>query len=196
MRRCYRLGFWSILAASLFSFSRLGAQPYYSSYGGWLNNQGMVTGGLGLSSIDGRSYFTLNIRPELAFGKFGMGLDHMLRFDSETGDLRAQDWDNSYHWFRVLRYVRYGYKQNPDPVYTRLGALDNARLGHGFIMNYYNNQMIYDERKLGLEFDYDFGIGGFELMTSNLGRGEIFGGRLYYRRSRLGFWIRRRAAHH
>lgn len=169
------------LAASLLIAFPLYAQSQYSSYGGWLNNQGMITGGIGVSTIAGQSYFTMNFRPELAFGKFGVGLDVMLRFDADTGDLRAEDWDDGYDWFRALRYVRYGFKQNPDPVYTRLGALDNARLGHGFIMNYYNNQMIYDERKLGLEFDYDFTIGGFELMTSNLGRAEIFGGRLYYR---------------
>jgi hypothetical protein len=169
------------MAVSLLICYGASAQALYPSYGGWLNNQGTITGGIGLSTIDGQSYFTMNFRPELAFGKFGMGLDVMLRFDSETGDLRAEDWDQSYDWFRALRYIRYGFKQNPDPVYTRLGALDNARLGHGLIMNYYNNQLIYDERKLGLEFDCDFGIGGFELMTSNLGRAEIFGGRLYYR---------------
>ncbi len=181
MRKQLGWVFLAFLFASFILSTPLRAQSNYSSYGSWLNNQGMVTGGIGLSTINGNSYFTMNFRPELAFGKFGMGLDIMLRFDSETGDLRAGDWDDSYDWFRVLRYVRYGFKQNPDPVYTRLGALDNARLGHGFIMNYYNNQIIYDERKLGIEFDYDFGIGGFELMTSNLGRAEIFGGRLYYR---------------
>jgi hypothetical protein len=181
MRRHSGTIFFVFLAVSMLITSRVSAQSPYTSYGGWLTDQGMVTGGLGLSTIDGRTYFTTNFRPELAFGKFGIGLDVMLRFDSETGDLRTQDWDDSYDWFRILRYVRYGFKQNPDPVYTRLGALDNARLGHGFIMNYYNNQIIYDERKQGLEFDSDFGIGGFELMTSNLGRAEIFGGRLYYR---------------
>jgi len=181
MRRPSGLPFLAILTASILFSSPLGAQSIYSSYGGWLNNQGMVTGGIGIATIEGQSYFTMNLRPELAFGKFGAGLDVTLRFDADTGDLRNEDWDSSYDYFRMLRYVRYGFKQNPEPFYTRLGALDNARLGHGFIMNYYNNQLIYDQRKLGLEFDYDFGIGGFELMTNNLGRAEIFGGRLYYR---------------
>jgi hypothetical protein len=48
-------------------------------------------------------------------------------------------------------------------------------------MNYYNNGLVIDARKVGMEVDFDFGIGGFESMTSNFGRAEIFGGRVYYR---------------
>src|SRR5262245_22111147 len=114
MRRHPGLASLIIMAVSLLICYGASAQALNPAYGSWLNNQGTITGGIGLSTIDGQSYFTINFRPELASGKFGMGLDVMLRFDSETGDLRAQDWDQSYDWFRVLRYVRYGFKQNPD----------------------------------------------------------------------------------
>lgn len=152
-----------------------------SVYENVLQDHGVVTGGVGVSVIDGKSYFTMNLRPDLAFGKWGIGLDIPLRFDVDTGNLRDEDWDQAYDVLRLLRYVRYSRKRNPDPVYARVGSLDAARLGHGFIMNYYNNSLIIDQRKVGMEFDYDFGIGGFESMTNNFGRGEIFGGRLYYR---------------
>jgi hypothetical protein len=137
-------------------------------------------GGLGLARIEDETYFTINLRPELAFGKFGVGLDIPLRYNTQTGHIRTEDWNESYDYFRTLRYLRYGQKYQ-DKFYTRVGALDAARLGHGFIMNYYNNSLLYEERKIGLEWDIDFGIGGFEAMTSNLGRREIFGGRVYYR---------------
>jgi len=96
-----------------------------------------------------------------------------------TGDLRKEDWNETYDYFRLVRYVRYGHKG--DAFYTRVGTLDATRLGHGFIMNFYRNELNYDKRKIGLELDADFGAFGFESMTSNFGRAEIFGFRGYYR---------------
>ncbi|RMD98823.1 MAG: hypothetical protein D6814_06755, partial [Calditrichaeota bacterium] len=142
-------------------------------------NQGLFMGGLGLSVIDDTTYVSLNFRPEIAVGKVGIGLDIPLRFNTTTGDLRKQDWDETYDFFRIIRYVRYGYKG--DPFYSRIGTLDAARLGHGFIMNFYRNEINYDQRKIGLALDVDAGQFGFESMTNNLGRAEIFGVRSYYR---------------
>lgn len=143
-------------------------------------NRGIFWGGVGFSRIDDQTYFTLMLRPEVTIGKVGIGLNIPLRFDTETGSLRDEDWQGSYSYLRVIRYARYGYKR--DPFYTRVGELDATRIGHGFIMNYYSNSMInYDGRKVGLVLDIDAGIAGFESMTSNLGRAEIFGGRAFYR---------------
>lgn len=154
------------------------SQGYGYGYG--LNNQGALMGGLGMTVIDDTTYITLSFRPELAFGKWGLGLDIPLRFNTTTGDIRGQDWNEGYDYLRIVRYLRYGRKRQP--LYMRLGALDAARIGHGFIMNFYNNDFIhYDRRKVGLALDVDAGIAGFESMTNNLGRAEIFGGRLYYR---------------
>lgn len=149
-------------------------------YGMTLNNQGMVMGGMGLASIGGETFYTINLRPEFAFGKFGAGLDITLRYNTATSELRNEDWNDGNDFLRAIRYVRYGLKKR-DPFYTRAGALESARLGHGLIMNYYNNTLIYDERKVGLELDYDFGIGGFEFVNSSFGRREVMGGRFFYR---------------
>ncbi|MFQ5629803.1 MAG: hypothetical protein ACE5I1_13645 [bacterium] len=143
-------------------------------------NQGVFMGGLGVSVIDDETFVTFNFYPEFAIGKVGFGLNIPLRFNTETGDLREEDWDEGYDYFRILRFIRYGYKR--DPFYARLGELDATRIGHGFIMNFYNNNIInYDKRKIGLVLDIDAGVAGFESMTSNLGRAEIFGSRVYYR---------------
>ncbi|KAA3618027.1 MAG: hypothetical protein DWQ05_08245 [Calditrichaeota bacterium] len=153
---------------------------YQSNLVPGVSNQAAFMGGLGYSRIDGEDYLTLSLRPELAFGKFGVGFDIPFRYNMDTGEIREADWNESYDYFRVVRYVRYGHKR--DKFYTRVGVLDGARIGHGFIMNFYNNEMInYDGRKIGLELDVDAGNFGFETSTSNLGRAEIFGGRAYYR---------------
>ncbi|MGQ9561131.1 MAG: hypothetical protein ACUVWA_11505 [Candidatus Oleimicrobiaceae bacterium] len=151
----------------------------YDGGQGYLGQGGIFIGGLGFASIDGDNYLSFNIRPELSFGKVGVGLNINLLYNLESGRIRSKDWDTGYDYFRLVRYVRYGRKY--DPVYARVGGLDATRLGHGFMVNYYSNDVNYDERKIGLVFDLDLGLGGFESFTSNLGRAEIIGGRVYFR---------------
>ncbi len=169
---------FTTFVAGLLGANFSAAQTPFS--GMMMNNQGMFMGGMGLASIGGQTFYTINLRPELALGKFGAGLDFTLRYNTATGELRNEDWNDGNDFLRAIRYMRYGRKKR-DPFYSRVGALESARLGHGLIMNYYNNTLIYDERKVGLELDYDFGIGGFELVNSSFGRREVIGGRVYYR---------------
>ncbi|CUU08221.1 hypothetical protein JGI1_02023 [Candidatus Thermokryptus mobilis] len=144
---------------------------------------GEIAGGLGLSWFDGKPYYLLNISPELAFGKFGIGFDVNLRIGVNDGKIRSEDWNEFYDFLRAIRYVRYGLKG--DPFYARIGALDYARLGHGTIIYYYKNNASYDDRKVGLEFDVDFGKFGFESVTSDLRRVGVFGVRGYVRPLKL-----------
>ncbi len=137
-------------------------------------------GGLGMTWIDGKAYTTITLTPEFAFGKFGMGLNIELLFNNSEGfKFRKTGWDKGAGAFRMIRYIRWGHKN--DPVYSRIGTLDQAILGHGFIMGYYTNEANYDYRKIGLALDLDFKSYGFESVTSNLGNLEIAGGRMYVR---------------
>lgn len=140
---------------------------------------GEFSGGIGLSWFDGKPYYLLNISPEIAFGKIGVGLDVNLRIGVNDGKIRNEDWNEPYDFLRAIRYVRYGLKG--DPFYARLGALDYARLGHGTIVYYYKNNASYDDRKVGLEFDVDFGKFGFESVISDLKKVGVFGVRGYVR---------------
>ena len=140
--------------------------------------QQSVMGGFGLTFIDGEPYYLFNIMPELAFGKFGLGLDINLRM-GKNGKLRAEDWDQGYDYLRMIRYIRYGTKK--EPLYVRLGVLDYSRLGHGSIIYNYRNSASFDLRKFGMEFDLDFEKFGFESMYSDFGAGGVFGLRGYVR---------------
>jgi hypothetical protein len=153
--------------------------PCFAQQTSPFGNNGSFVGALGMTVIDDQTFFTINLRPDIAIGKFGVGLNVNLLYNTKNGAIRSQDWNESYDWARLIRYVRYGYKR--DNFYTRVGTLDAARLGHGFIMNYYTNEASYDKRKIGLEFDMDFGTAGFETVTNNLGRFEVFGARAYAR---------------
>ncbi|MDZ7725491.1 MAG: hypothetical protein U5R06_22370 [candidate division KSB1 bacterium] len=167
----------------LLAFSAHAQYSSQSGFGLYGEENNMFFGGIGLTSIetDGESnlYYNFMMRPELSFGKFGVGLNINFNINTKTGELRKEDWDENYDYLRLIRYLRYGHKN--DPFYTRLGALDAARLGHGTIVNYYTNEAVYDERKLGLAFDMDMGTFGFETLTNTFSRAELIAGRGYLR---------------
>jgi|GEM_PF-125554 len=137
------------------------------------------TSGLGVTVFGDDVYYNVYLAPELVFGKIGVGLDINLRIDTD-GQLRDEDWDDGLSsYLRLIRYVRYGQKY--DSLYVRLGQLENTKLGHGSIMYLYRNNGSYDARKLGMEFDMDFGAYGFESMINDLAGFNILGLRTYYR---------------
>ena len=143
-----------------------------------LTQEQMVTGGVGMTIIDGKPYYLFHLFPELSFGKIGIGLDINIRV-GEDGKIRNEEFNDAYSYLRLIRYVRYGNKS--EPWYARVGSLDYARLGHGSIMYMYRNSSSYDLRKVGVEFDADFQKIGFESMYSDVGGAGVFGVRGYVR---------------
>lgn len=141
-------------------------------------DEGVFTGGAGLMWIDGEPHYRISLRPEVSFANFGVGLDLNLDFDKE-GKLRKENFNEFSDYLSIIRYIRYGMKN--EPVYIKLGALDYHTIGHGTIMNRYNNSPSFDNRKIGLAADIDFGQFGFESIYGTFGEGGIFGLRGYVR---------------
>ncbi len=170
--------FTAILGASGVAFAQ---NPYQRPTaqrpltGAALTDPSVIAGGLGLTWIDGEPYYMISFTPELAFGKFGVGLDLNFRISSRDQKLRSVDFDEGYDYLRLIRYLRYGHKG--EDVYARLGVLDYAKLGHGSIMYYYNNSPVYDERRLGSEVDLNFGNFGFETVYSDFAYKGVIGAR-------------------
>lgn len=141
-------------------------------------DEGVINGGAGLMWIDGEPHYRISLRPEVSFMNFGVGLDLNLDFDKE-GKLRKENFNEFSDYLSIIRYVRYGMKN--EPVYIKLGALDYHSIGHGTIMNRYNNSPSFDTRKIGLAADIDFGKFGFESIYGTFGEEGIFGLRGYFR---------------
>ncbi|MBE2280508.1 MAG: hypothetical protein IAE91_08960 [Ignavibacteriaceae bacterium] len=139
---------------------------------------GRFQGGLGLSWIDGKPHFTFRLTPDIAFGKWGIGLDLNLEFDSD-GKLRDENFKTASDYLSIIRYVRYGQKK--DNVFARIGALDYYTLGQGNIIYNYSNSPSFDNRKTGFAFDLDFDKAGFETMYSDFTSGGVLGIRGYVR---------------
>lgn len=157
----------------LFSFQFLQSQGLRD-----LKGSNQFAGGLGLSWINGEPYYLFNLSPDISFGKFGVGLDVNFRID-RNGNLRNEDFNTFSDYLSLIKYVRYGQKR--DPFYIRVGGLDRAILGQGNIVYYYNNRASYDNRKIGIELDIDFGQFGFESVYGDLSGKGLLGIRGYTR---------------
>ncbi len=144
--------------------------------------ESQIAGGLGISWINENGvstpYYMIGVMPDLQFGKIGVGLDLTLRISTKSGAIRKADWSNG-AYRKLIRYVSWGQKH--DPVYAKVGQLDMATLGHGFIVYDYNNSPSYDNRTIGAELDLDLGKYGIETMYGNFHTPGLIGGRAYVR---------------
>ncbi len=144
------------------------------------------------------SWTRLGFQPEVSFGKFGIGLDLTLRFqlypEGSSNAMRVyrNDWvpGDGKNFLDIylpkLLYIRYGIK-GEDPLFAKLGSINDLTLGNGFIVgNYSNMSFLPDLRLFGLDFGvdgslFDFPMVGFEGLTGNLARLDVVGGRLFVR---------------
>ena len=138
--------------------------------------------GLGSVTIDGVIYNQLALRPEIKFGKLGVGLDLVMYIDPQ-GNIRKDEWDEPTDFFDKLLYVSWGAKG--DPFFARYGTLENMTLGYGGLIYGYSNTMEFPEvRRIGLNGGMKFGKFGTELFVANFkdfGRGGgLVGGRFTF----------------
>ena len=147
-------------------------------------DEGIMTGGMGINWIDGQPYYRVSFRPEVSFSNVGIGLDLNLDFDSQ-GNLRTENFNETSDYLSIIRYVRYGLKN--DPVFIKVGALDYYTLGHGSIMQHYNNSPTYDNRRIGLVIDLDLGKFGIESIYSSFSPQGVFAIRGYVRPLQLTY---------
>lgn len=147
------------------------------------------------------TYQTVNLKPELTLGDFGLGLDLTFNFiiADENGDFvfRTADWvpvgDTDSEKFSsflelylpIFQYIRYGHKN--DPFYFKFGSIEDGTLGNGFIMGNYDNTLFMPEKRIiGLSLDVDgnlfnFPYVGIETFAGNLALFDVIGARLYAR---------------
>ena len=143
------------------------AQPSVSMYGYSLS--------MGSVTVDQEQLYRLSFRPDLPLGRLGIGLDVEL-FVERNGDLGRRGWQAGSSTqtldsvLRKIYYVRYG--RPNDAVYVKIGALDDATLGYGLIMDSYRNTLHYPGiKKTGLQLRIANLVGtniGLEGVINNL----------------------------
>ncbi|MEI8093017.1 MAG: hypothetical protein WCG80_02295 [Spirochaetales bacterium] len=163
-----------------------------------------LAGGLGTEVIDGVTFQTLSILPDVPIGPVGLGIDMSFHFRFYTTDAlgvqsefgfypRWEDfWDTSASvtfqenlskWTSRLAYLRYGNKG--DPINIVAGALPSVTLGNGFVVGSYSNAMLQPAQKFtGIVANFDgslfqFPYVGLESFTDNLSSFDLIGLRVY-----------------
>ena len=122
--------------------------------------------GVGSATIDGVIYNQVALRPELSFGKLGIGLDLVMYIDNEGG-IRKDEWDEASDFIDKFLFIRWG--QKSDPFWFKWGSLNNVTIGYGGLLAGYSNMMEFPSvRKVGINTGVSFGNFGTELFLSNL----------------------------
>jgi hypothetical protein len=156
--------------------------------------------GIGADSffINGQyvTYQKITLAPDLAFGKFGIGLEITLHYTfSQLPGIEPVKTEGDWVpgpgqtiadvYLPKFQYIRYGYKG--DPLFVKLGSIEDGTLGNGFIMNNYDNTLFLPELRIfGLAFDLDgslfkFPYVGLETFAGNVARFDVIASRLYFR---------------
>ena len=174
MKKIFAIGYFIVFSISLSAQTNInngGFQNYP------LSGQGTFTSGFGLNWIDGKLFYAFHLYPEISFGNWGAGLDLQLDFD-QKGNFRTQNYNDFSDYLSIIRYIRYGLKN--DPLYVKIGSLDYYTLGHGSIIENYNNSPSFDARRIGMVANIDFGKFGVESIYSNFLQAGLVGLRGYY----------------
>lgn len=143
------------------------------------------------------TYQMVKLSPDLAIGKFGIGLDLTLHYTFTGGpsgdefEVRRADWvpegDDTVAdlYLPMFKYIRYGFKG--EPLFVKLGSIDDATLGDGFIVGNYDNTLFLPDRRIfGLSFDLDGQLFGFpyvgiETFVGNLAQFDVVAVRPFVR---------------
>ena len=126
-------------------------------------NMGLAVGS---ATINDTIYNQVALRPELSFGKLGIGFDLVMYIDNE-GNIRKDEWDEASDFIDKILYLRWG--QKSDPFWLLWGSLDNVTLGYGGLISGYSNMMEFPSvRKVGINTGLNFGSFGTEVFLSNM----------------------------
>ncbi|OHD62341.1 MAG: hypothetical protein A2014_10955 [Spirochaetes bacterium GWF1_49_6] len=138
----------------------------------------------GSMMINGTNYNSIRLQPDFSIGKFGVGLDLNFEFDA-NGNFRTQEWSTWQSILSKILFLRWSKKEalSPaDPVYVKIGSINDFTLGHGLAVYRYSNMLNYpDIKKMGLAFDMDFGYVGFESFVGNIFDWDLMGMRIFGR---------------
>lgn len=191
----------AVLALALIAFAAF-AEGEADNANAFAFQAGLNLGTDVLANMDGttETWTKLAFQPDLSFGKFGVGLDLTVHFKlyptaDQAVEFYAGDWvpyygGNGKSFFDLylakIMYVRYGLK-GEDPLFAKLGSINDLTLGNGFIMGEYSNMTFMPTTRIfGLDFGLDgqlfnFPMVGLELITGNLAKFDVMGGRVYVR---------------
>ncbi|MEQ8582840.1 MAG: hypothetical protein RIC30_12120 [Marinoscillum sp.] len=164
---------------------RSGAPPVqdFRSGMGTETGGGSFDGGFTVTQIDDQYFVGLVLNPEFSIGKVGVGLNVPILYGLDDQSIRTEIFKDGVGAARLITYIRYGV-QKADPVYVKVGQLNNTMIGFGGLINNYTNSTSFEKRKVGLHYDLNVkGIAGIDGLYSDFSPGSfnLFAMRPYVR---------------
>jgi len=92
----------------------------------------------------------------------------------KKGGIRLEDWDETSEYVRLIRYLRYGKKE--EHFFFNLSQISSSTIGHGPLMRRYSVNIDPDSTKVSGEIDAYNDYGGFELYTNDIINWNVLGG--------------------
>jgi len=156
---------------------------------------------IGSVVIDGNTYSKAVIQPVFSIGKLKMGLYLPVIYTNDLFNPNSwyhpngnDEWSFGSEYWNTdptqgaldalqdlslkIRFIEYG-QPMVDPFYLKVGNLSNMTIGHGVLMrNFANDADFPSVRRVGINAGYDAGPWGVEGVVNDLGKPEIFGGRV------------------
>jgi hypothetical protein len=109
----------------------------------------------GSVTVDDAQWTRLALGVDVPIWKFGVFFD-LEFFIDKNGKFSDKGWKFTKDtWVesvtRKIRYLRFGHEN--EPVFAKIGGLENVTLGYGFVMDRFTNMLHYpDEKLLGVQF--------------------------------------------
>lgn len=130
-------------------------------------SKGAFNGGFTFTLIDDQYYAGLTLQPEFSIGKVGVGLNVPILYGLDDKTIRTEMFEDGVGVARLITYIRYGV-QKRDPVYVKVGQLNNTMIGFGGLINNYTNTTSFEKRKVGLHYDFNIkGLAGIDGLYSD-----------------------------
>ncbi len=148
---------------------RLEGKPFndFRSGFGSVPTGGSFNGGFTFTRIGDQNFVGLTLNPDFSIGKVGLGLNIPILYGLDDQSIRTQIFKDGVGPARLITYIRYGV-QKRDPIYVKVGQLDNTMVGYGGLINNYTNTTSFEKRKVGLHADVNWRyLIGLETMYSD-----------------------------
>lgn len=90
---------------------------------------------------------------------------------------RSTEYDQASEFFSLLRRMEYG--RLDGPWYMRLGSLSDVRLGHGTLLNHFQSNYRYDDRRWGLHVKLQSPVAGGEFLLDDILEPGVVAARIF-----------------
>ena len=94
-----------------------------------------------------------------------------------AGTFRDADWDTPQDFVKLIRFLKYGRKE--DHFYVNLNAFRTGSIGHGAILRRYNPNLSIDVQRVSLELDAFSDYIGAETYLNDIAHPNLLGGLVF-----------------